>query len=100
MQWKPIDLVGIIGAATLLFGVWRTTSGKWKGTGLHYELDNLIGAILMSIYAYGKGAYVSIVLNVIWAIVAFRGVSSYAERKLLHKKSFRLKRRTVQAKRS
>lgn len=97
MQWKPIDFVGVIGAMTLLFGVWRTTSGKWKGTGLHYELDNLIGAILMSIYAYGKGAYVSIVLNVIWAIVAFRGVSSYAERKLMRNKSNIFKKRKVRA---
>ena len=99
MQWKPIDFVGVIGAATLLFGVWRTTRGKWKGTGIHYELDNLIGATLMSIYAYGKGAYVSIVLNVIWAIVAFRGVSSYAERKLLRSKSFSRARRKAQSKR-
>ena len=56
-------------------------------------MDNLIGATLMSIYAYSKGAYVGIVLNIVWGIVAFRGVSSYAERRL--KKEIRKDRRKL-----
>lgn len=83
-----MDLVGIAGASVFLFGFWRTSLGKWKGTSFYFELDNLVGAVLMSIYAYSKGAYVSIALNAVWAIVAFKGVSSYAERRLVRSKAF------------
>jgi len=35
----------------------------------------------MSIYAYSKMAYVSIILNAVWAFVAFRGITTYTERR-------------------
>jgi hypothetical protein len=76
------DLIGIIGAALILFGFFRVSSGKWSGKSFWYELDNLFGAILVGIYQYHHMAYVSIVINIIWAIVALRGLSSYAERRL------------------
>jgi hypothetical protein len=79
MGW--IDLLGIVGGLLFLFAFYRTSIGRWTGKSLWYELDNLAGAILMSIYALSKGAYVNIALNVVWAIVAFRGLTSIAERR-------------------
>jgi hypothetical protein len=81
-NWGLIDYIGVIGGLFFLFAFYRTSIGKWSGKSFWYEMDNLIGATLMSIYAYSKGAYVGIVLNIVWGIVAFRGVSSYAERRL------------------
>lgn len=80
MQWGMIDWLGLIGGVVLLFAFWRTSIGKWTGKSLWYELDNLIAAVLLSIYAYSKGALISVFLNLVWGVVAIRGVTSYAER--------------------
>lgn len=81
MHWELIDWAGLVGGLVLLFAFWRTSIGKWTGKSLWYELDNLMAATLLSIYAYGKGAMISVVLNIVWGVVAFRGVTSYSERR-------------------
>lgn len=73
--------LGVVGAACILFGFYRTSIGKWTGKSLWYELDNLIGALLLITYQLSVGAYVSVTLNVVWAIVAFAGVTSIAQRR-------------------
>jgi hypothetical protein len=80
------DIVGIVGGIVLLFSFWRTSIGKWTGTSLWYELDNFVAAALLVIYAFSKGALVNVVLNAVWAVVAFRGVTSYAERRAARRK--------------
>lgn len=92
MKFQPIDLLGVLGAGFILFAFYRTSIGRWTGKSLWYEMDNLIGGACMITYASSKGAYVSILLNGIWVFVAFRGVSSYAERRVLRKAERRVKR--------
>lgn len=77
-----IDYIGVIGGLFYLFAFWRISIGKWTGKSFWYEMDNLIGAVLMSFYAFSKEAYIGIVLNIVWGVVAFKGISSYSERKL------------------
>ena len=72
--------IGIIGALLILFGFYRTSIGRWTGRSFWYELDNFVGAILVMIYQFHYKAYVTMVVNIIWAIVALRGLSSYRER--------------------
>jgi len=91
MSLHPVDWIGIAGGVVLLFSFWRTSIGKWTGTSLWYELDNLIAAGLLAFYAFNKGALVSVVLNVVWAAVAHRGVTSFAERRK-HKKTAAIRR--------
>jgi len=74
-------LIGIIGGLFILLGFYRISIGKWTGKSFWYEFDNLFGAIFILIYQLHFHVYVSVVLNVIWAIVAFRGVVSYRERR-------------------
>lgn len=85
MEWHFIDWIGLIGGVLLLFGFWRTSIGKWKTTSLWYELDNVLGCTFLLIYAWQKHAYVNAIVNLIWAIIAFRGISSFAERRQLNK---------------
>ena len=82
MHFGLVDWLGIIGGATLLFAFARISLGKWKNTSMWYELDNLIAAVLLSVYTFSKGAYVSLTINIVWGIVAFRGVTSLAERRM------------------
>ena len=74
------NIIGTIGASLILLGFYRTSIGKWKNKSFWYELDNTVGAILLIIYQAHLHAYISVVVNVIWAIVAFRGLLSFSER--------------------
>ena len=75
-----VHLIGIAGAALIIFGFYRTSIGKWSDRSLLYELDNLIGATLMAIHELLIEAYIPMVLSVVWAIVAVRGITSFADR--------------------
>lgn len=77
---------GLAGASCILFGFYRTSIGKWTGKSFWYELDNLVGAVLLIIYQLSVGAYVTLFLNVIWVIVAFVGITSIVERRRLKRK--------------
>lgn len=89
MSWETIDYLGLVGGLLLLFSFWRINSGKWKTTSLWYELDNVIACLLLVVYAWEKHAYVNILLNIVWGIVAFKGLSSLAERRMRANPAFR-----------
>jgi uncharacterized membrane protein len=72
--------LGIIGAILILFGFYRISIGRWTGRSFWYELDNLLGSVLILIYQIHYRVYISVIVNIIWAIVAFRGVMSYRQR--------------------
>ena len=89
MQWEPIDWIGLVGGILLLLGYIRVNTGLWKTTSLWYELDNFVASAILLYYTWQKHAYVNILLNLIWLYVAWRGLSSYAERRMMHNPSFR-----------
>lgn len=89
MQWEAIDILGLVGGVLLLFGFWRIQSGHWKVTSPWYELDNIIASILLLVYGWQKHAYVTALLNIVWCYVALKGLSSLAERRMMHNKNFR-----------
>lgn len=75
-----VNIIGVIGALLVLFGFYRTSIGRWTNKSIWYELDNFVGAIFLIIYQFSAGAYISVVVNVVWATVALRGLTSLAER--------------------
>ncbi len=83
------NIVGILGASLILLGFYRTSIGKWENKSFVYELDNLVGASLLIIYQLHLQAYISVTLNIIWAFVAFRGITSFAQRYSFAKKKRR-----------
>jgi hypothetical protein len=74
------NIIGTIGSLLILFGFYRTSIGRWNGKYFWYELDNVVGSVLIIIYQVHFHAYISVVLNIIWAVVAFRGLTSFADR--------------------
>ncbi len=74
------NIIGGLGAFLILLGFYRTSIGKWKNRSFLYELDNLVGALLLIIYQLHYHAIISVVVNVIWAAVAFMGLTSFAQR--------------------
>jgi hypothetical protein len=76
------NIVGTIGASLILLGFYRTSIGKWQSKSFWYELDNLAGALLLITYQIHNHAYITVVLNIVWATVALRGLTSFGERRL------------------
>ncbi|HSX46641.1 MAG TPA: hypothetical protein VLF87_01475 [Patescibacteria group bacterium] len=74
------SIVGFVGASLILLGFYRTSIGQWKNKAFWYELDNFMGAGLIVVYQVHTHAYITVVLNVIWCFVAFRGLVPFAER--------------------
>ncbi len=74
------ELLGALGASMILFGFYRTSIGRWTNKSIWYELDNLFGAGFLTVYNLSRHAQITVVLDVIWVIVAFRGITSIAER--------------------
>lgn len=89
-----VNILGGIGACLILFGFYRTSIGRWKNKSFWYEMDNFIGATLLVVYQIHTKSYISLVVNVIWATVSFRGLTSFTERyeKAFFKKQKRKRR--------
>lgn len=79
-EFNWFTLVGITGAVLILFGFYRTSIGRWTNKSIWYELDNLLGAGLLMIYNLIIGAHISVVLDIVWIVVALRGITSIVER--------------------
>ncbi len=80
------DAIGVIGGVLFVIFFWRTSVKKSHGHSIWSELDVFLASICLSYYAYSKGAYITKVLNLAWIYVAFRGVTSYVERRLSHQR--------------
>lgn len=91
--WDPVNLIGLAGAVLIVFGFYRTSIGQWSDRSFFYELDNLVGATLMAIHEYLIEAYIPMVLSVVWAIVAVKGLTSLADRRVKYPKQKRAARR-------
>lgn len=74
------NALGIVGALMLLFGFFRVNSGRWSNKSFWYELDNVIGAALIIIYQIRYHAFVTVVVNAIWACVALWGLTVFLRR--------------------
>lgn len=86
MKTVAINLLGISGSLLLLFGFYRANSGRWTNKSFWYEFDNILGAILIIIYQIHYHAYVSVVVNMVWAGVAVVGISVFL-RRLHHRRT-------------
>ena len=65
-----LELIGIIGGLFILIAFLYASSGRWNGKSFWYEFNNLVGSILLLYYTIQKTAYINILLNLVWGIVA------------------------------
>lgn len=83
------NVLAIIGSVLLLFGFYRVNTGKWSNKSFWYELDNLVGAIMIIAYQIHYHAFVSVVVNIIWGGVAVAGLVVFLRRAHWHRKKRR-----------
>lgn len=67
-------IIGISGMVLILLAFFMNQANKWKNDDLIYDLVNLLGSVLLIIYAIPPLSWPFIVLNGVWAMVSLRDV--------------------------
>ena len=83
------NALGVVGALLLLFGFYRVNIGRWNNKSFWYELDNVLGASLIIVYQIRYHAFVTVVVNAIWAVVALNGLLVFAHRAHKHRRKLK-----------
>lgn len=77
-----ITITGVFGAGIILFAFIMNQNGKWQNDSFWYDFFNLVGSVVMIIYASLLNSVPFIILNVVWGGYSLKDVIS----KLLSKK--------------
>ena len=65
-----LEATGIIAMLLILIAYTLLSAGKIKANQASYQIANLLGALLFIIYLSAKEAWASVVLNIVWGLVA------------------------------
>lgn len=68
------NIIGFIGALVLMVGFIMNQLGKWEITDFEYDFINLIGAAVLSVYAWQIESYPFLVLFVVWTLFSIKDV--------------------------
>ena len=66
-----ITIFGLIGLTSLLLAFSLLSAEKIKQEDWQYNVLNLVGAAFLAFYAWHSRAYVFVVLEGFWAVIAF-----------------------------
>jgi len=69
------DWVGLLGTVMILGGFALLQAGKLSGTGLVYQLLNLLGAIGILLSLLGKFNLPVFLLEIAWVVVSLYGIA-------------------------
>lgn len=70
METIVLHLVGNVGVLCVLAAYFLVSTGKVASISVKYQVLNLVGAIILTIYAIILVAWASVALNAIWALIA------------------------------
>ncbi len=76
-----VNVVGWLGMALLVGAYALVTTGRIPGTGLVFQLMNLLGGGLLMVNTAWYGAWPSAVLNLIWVVIGTVGLVRLALRR-------------------
>lgn len=69
-----IEIIGILGMALILVFFFLNNAGKLSQESFYYDLGNLLGAGLLSFYAFQIDSIPFLVLNLTWSAIALRDI--------------------------
>jgi len=64
-----IAVVGWVGAALLVAAYALVSTGRLSGSGLRFQLLNIVGGVALTVNTAYHGAWPSAALNVVWVVV-------------------------------
>ncbi|CAB4835756.1 MAG: hypothetical protein F2763_09375 [Actinobacteria bacterium] len=65
-----LHVIGNLGGACYLGAYWLVSSGRVTSFSPRYQVPNFIGALILLGYSIILTAWASVVLNVVWALIA------------------------------
>lgn len=65
-----VDITGWLGAAAVLYAYFLVSTGRLSGNSVHYQFFNVLGAVCLVFNTFFNHAYPSMVVNIIWILVA------------------------------
>lgn len=65
-----IEIIGWIGAVLIVGSYCMNINGKVKSSSIIYIISNLLGGIFFTFNTYFHHAYPSMIVNIIWVIIA------------------------------
>lgn len=71
-----LHVIGTIGAALLLVAYWLVSKNKIQGESRMYQALNVVGSIVLAVYAFLLGAWPSMGLNIVWALIGLAMLKS------------------------
>lgn len=72
--------IGVIGAGLILIAFAMNQTRRWSTESMQYDVVNLVGSLLLLIYAYLLDSYPFMILNGIWLLVSVRDMVAYLRR--------------------
>ncbi len=64
-----LHTLGTVGAAMLLVAYWLVSKNKIKGESKTYQLLNVVGSVILAVYAGLLQAWSSMALNIVWTFI-------------------------------
>ena len=78
-----ITLFGVFGTGLILLAYVMNQRGHWPNTSKKYDVVNMIGSLMLVIFAITTDSLPFIILNGVWFAIAFRDVvRPFIKRKL------------------
>ena len=72
-----LHALGTLGAALLLLAYWLVSKAKIKGESRAYQALNVVGSVVLAVYALLLGAWSSMALNIVWGIIGLAMLKSF-----------------------
>ena len=72
-----LEILGLAGTLCILIGYLGLQLQYFTHDNIYYDVINLLGAIILTFYAYLSGTWAFVVLNVIWSFVAIKDIYTY-----------------------
>ena len=80
MTISTTTLIGVIGALLILVCFVANELNKLNKHSIWYDTGNIVGSILLLVYAYLLHSWPFLVLNIVWALVALRDLLQTLEK--------------------
>jgi hypothetical protein len=71
---NAIEIIGWIGAVLIVGAYYFNINGKLKSSSLTYIVSNLVGGIFFIVNTFVHQAYPSMIVNIIWVIIAIAAI--------------------------
>lgn len=69
-----IETIGWIAAVLIVGAYFFNINGKLKSSSVVYIISNLVGGLFFTINTYVHQAYPSMIVNIIWVIIAIAAI--------------------------